>query len=368
MSLINQMLRDLENRNTTNDAPSTLQDNIRVTQLPASKMSLLIWSLLAFIAIGGTYWAYRYSKTLAKAKTPPAIVVDNIKKVPIPNSPYEKVLAAPNAVNDTAPKAEQKPPENTTTQPVPVAQPVAVQPVSAVQTAPAVQALVPAVEPKPPAQSVQTEPKVVAATSPVKKPIAPKPAPIKETSVKQQADLLYRKVENNYEDYSAVDKLEQVLQLDPRHLKARLLLAKTLHNQGRVNKTAEFLDQSLDLFPDNLQFINTRAQLFLQQKDPNGALKTLQRVDLTNSTNETHLSLLAATYQQLQSFANAAKVYQRLVTVNPEKAENWLGFALAQEKLGNPKLAREAYQQALSKNTLKESIVSYIKQRLMELR
>jgi len=77
---------------------------------------------------------------------------------------------------------------------------------------------------------------------------------------------------------------------------------------------------------------------------------------------------LAATYQQLQSFTNAANVYQKLVSVNPEKAENWLGFALAQEKLGNPKLAREAYQQALSKNTLKPSVVSYIKQRLSELR
>ena len=36
---------------------------------------------------------------------------------------------------------------------------------------------------------------------------------------------------------------------------------------------------------------------------------------------ETTLCNLAATYQQLQSFANAAKVYQRMVTVNPEKAE-----------------------------------------------
>ncbi len=145
-------------------------------------------------------------------------------------------------------------------------------------------------------------------------------------------------------------------------------MAKTLHNQGQVNKTAEFLDQSLALFPDNLQFINTRAQLFLQQKNPSGALTTLQRVDLTNASNETYLSLLAATYQQQQSFGNAAKVYQRLITVNPDKAENWLGLALSEEKLGDPKLAREAYQQALSKNTLKESIRSYIKQRLTELR
>lgn len=361
MSLINQMLRDLESRNAPNNAPTTLQHNIQVTPPSPSKTPLLLWSLLAIIATGGTYAAYQYSKTLT-TKTPPAIVTDNIKKDPTPIASYEKVLAAPNAVIDPAPKIELKPSENTTIQPASVAQPVpAVQPT-------------PTVQPKPPTQPVQTAAAVQTAPEivpepPIKKmPIASKPALIESTTAKQQADVLYRQAENNSEDYSVTYKLEQALKLDPRHLRARLLLAKTLHNQGQVSKTAEFLDQSLALFPDNLQFINTRAQLYLQQKDPNGAFKTLQRIDLTNNSNETYLSLLAATYQQLQSFANAAKVYQRLVNVNPEKAENWLGLALSQEKLGNPKLSREAYQQALSKNTLKESITSYIKQRLTELR
>ena len=329
MSLINQMLRDLESRNITGNEPSILPHNIKATQVPASKMPLLVWSVWVIVAMGCAYWTYQYSKT------PSAIVADSIKKIPIPIpvSSYETLLAAPNAVTDTEPKTAQKSPENIITQPVP--------------TVPAVQAMA-----------------EVAVSPPIKKmPIVPKPA-----RVKHPADLLYRQAENNVGDSSTVDKLEQVLKLDPRHLKARLLLVKALHNQGEISKAADFLDQSLALFPDNLQFINTRAQLFLQQKNPDAALKTLQRINLVNSSNESYLSLLAATYQQLQSFANAAKVYQKLLTVNPEKAENWLGFALAQEKLGNSKLAREAYQQALSKNTLKESIVGYIKQQLIELR
>ncbi|MCK9395661.1 MAG: tetratricopeptide repeat protein [Methylobacter sp.] len=362
MSLINQMLRDLESRNTANNAPPALQQNIQATQAPASKLPFLLWSLLAIIAAGGVYWAYQYSKTLTKS--PPVIVAnnDNVKKDPMPIAPYETVLATPNAVTGTAVKIEQKPPGNTTTQSVQVDQRV-----PAAQT-------IPTAQPTPPAQPVQTASTIQAAPTiaepPIKNnPIIPKPALIKQITAKQQADLLYRQVENNFEDYSATYKLEEILKLDPRHLKARLLLAKKLHNQGQINKTAEFLDQSLALFPDNLQFINTRAQLFLQQRNPNGALKTLQRINLaSNSNDETYLSLLAATYQQQQSFTNAAKVYQRLVTINSEKAENWLGLALSQEKLGNSKFAREAYQQALSKNTLKESIVSYIKQRLTELR
>lgn len=359
MSLINQMLRDLESRSTTNNEPSILQHNVRVMRPPASKMRFWLWGLLSIIAIGGTGWAYQYSNTLVK--TAPVSVADNIKKDPLPVAPYEKVLAAPNAIAHAAPKIEPKVAENTATQAAPVVQPT-----------PAVQAA--AAQPKLPAKPVETAPVVQAAVetvteAPVKKmPLVSKSAAVNAGTAKQRADQLYHQAENNFDSYSAVYKLEQALALDPRHLKARLLLAKTLHNQGQVNKTAEFLDQSLALFPDNLQFINTRAQLYLQQRNPGGALKTLKGIDLTDSSNETYLSLLAATYQQLQSFNNAANVYQRLVTVNPEKAENWLGLALAQEKLGNSRFARESYQQALSRNTLKESIVSYIKLRLIELR
>jgi MSHA biogenesis protein MshN len=354
MSLINQMLRDLESRNTANNEPSTLQHNIQITQPSQSKTPILLWSLLAVVTAWATYSAYQYSKSPAKAA--PVIIPDTVKKDPPPILSYEKVLAAPNAVTDPAPKIEFKPSENTTIQPVPAAQPEPPpqpkQPTQPIQTAAA----------------AQTASKIVAEPSEKKMPLASKqPIPVKPATAKQQADLLYQQAENNLSDYSAISKLEQALQLDPRHLKARLLLAKALHNQRQINRTAAFLDQSLSLFPDNLQFINTRAQLYLQQKNPSAALKTLQSIDLLNSSNETYLSLLAASYQQLQFFADAAKVYKKLVSINQEKAENWLGLALSQEKLGNSKLAREAYQQALSKNTLNESITNYIKQRLAEL-
>ncbi len=360
MSLINQMLRDLESRSTTHNEASVLQHTIQAASPPASKMRFLLAGVLALIAAGGAYSAFQYSKT--PVKNPPLIAADRTKKDPLPSVSYERVLAAPNAIINPAQKIEQKPAERTMSQPVPVAQPAL-----AVETVTAVQSVAP-VKPAPPAAPVQ------AALAPPPEPplkkisAVPKPALSKPKTARQQADALYRQAENNVEGYSVINKLEQVLALDPRHLGARLLLAKTLHNQGQINKTAEFLDQSLAFFPDNLQFINTRAQLYLQQKNPGGALKTLQRVDSADSSNEVYLSLLAAAYQQLPSFNNASKVYQRLVSINPEKAENWLGLALAQEKLGNSKFAREAYQQALSKNTLKETVVSYIKQRLIEQR
>lgn len=367
MSLINQMLRDLEKRNSTNNTPPLLQHNIQVTQSPKSKFRLLLWGILSLGITAGTYWAYQNSQALYK--TQPTTITDNTKITPAPIAPYEKVLSAPNAIISSALISEQKLPDNPAVQlpsKAPQAAPMAhtditvsstPEPQPVTSTAP-IQAI---------NQNTSSAPETLSEQRSPKPPVAPKLLPVKQTN-RQAIESLYNQAENNPGDLSAIYKLEQALKLDPRHLKARLLLAKTLYNQGQAIKTAEFLDQSLVLFPDNLQFINTRAQLFLQQKDPNGALRTLQRVGLENSSNETYLSLLAATYQQLQSFTNAAKVYQKLVAVNPEKAENWLGLALSQEKLGNSKLAHDAYQQALNKNTLKESVAIYVKQRITELR
>jgi Tfp pilus assembly protein PilF len=335
MSLINQMLRDLESRNPANKPSSILHDNIKVAEAPGSKTPIIIgMSVVLIVAAGGGYWAYEKTQ----AEDPPTVVAENIKKDIAPIAPYEDVMDA------QCRQTNQRTKGNGNQSPV-------------VRAAPVVQ----------PSQPVKVG-VVVVLCHRKKMPVTPKPAQSKRVSSKQQADLLFHQVENNFEGYLAVPKLEQVLKLDPRHLKARLLLAKTLHNQGQVDKTADFLDQSLALFPDNLQFINTRAQIFLQQKNPNGALKTLQHVELANSSNEAYLSLLAASYQQQQSFSNAASIYQRLVAVNPDKAESWLGLALSHEKLGNAKLAREAYQQALGKNTLKPSVADSIKQRLIELR
>lgn len=356
MSLINQMLRDLETRKSSNNTPPTLQLNVQATQPLSSKTPLLLWSLLTIAITGGIYLAYQYNAT--QAEISPVVVVEHNQKDQVPVVSYEKVLAAPNAITASSSPIEPKQSENTTSHTAQVAQP-----------APEIQPA-PMVQPKPPAQPVsaaQPFPEIIAGTTAKKMPTPPKQAS-ESTSAKQQAEALYRQAESNSEDFSADNKLEQALNFDPRHLKARLLLAKKLHNQGLVSRTAEVLDQGLALFPGNLQFINARAQLYLQQKNPIDALKTLQHIELASSSNETYLSLLAATYQQLQSYADAVKVYQRLVAVNPEKAENWLGLALSQEKIGNPRLAIEAYQHALNKNTLKDSITSYIRLRLNELR
>jgi tetratricopeptide (TPR) repeat protein len=129
----------------------------------------------------------------------------------------------------------------------------------------------------------------------------------------------------------------------------------------------EFLDDSLALFPNNLLFIKTRAHLYVQQKNFAAAVNILERIDADTVDDSPFLALLAAGYQQLQHFPQAARIYQRLSQIQPDKAENWLGLAIAQDKLNQSQAAVQAYRQALDKKTLNAEVVSYIKQRLTAL-
>lgn len=382
MSLINQMLRDLESRNLKKtEAPESLQHTIQIKQNRALKLPRsVVWALLLFAAIGGTYWSYQYSNQLVSNPAPAAESPKPVTpQTTTPTEPKSNPAGITTKPDQTAPV--QPPIEPIAALPVnPAPEPLAINkepPVVQVTTPTSVQTPVhPLTTEHPPEQKTNSEVITVpvaessATVVPlsIKKQSAIPPGWSKQTSTKQRAELLFHQAENNQEDYSTIAKLEQVLALDPKYLAARLLLTKILYNHGQVGKTASLLDQSLALFPDNLQFINTRAQLFLQQHNPRSALSTLQRINAGNIDNETYLSLLAASYQQLQLSANAAKIYQHLVSMNPEKAEYWLGFALTQENQGNLKLAREAYNQALSKSALKDSITRFIRKRLTELK
>jgi len=196
----------------------------------------------------------------------------------------------------------------------------------------------------------------------------PKDQTIKKPSNKQKAEHYFLLAEKQQHHSDKQKNLELAILLNPQHINARLLLTNTLLQQGLTIQSAKLLDQSLVLFPQNLQFITLRSQLFLQQKQAQDALNILHLIDENYVQDETYLSLLAAAYQQNNDNFNSLKTYQKLLNINPQKAEYWLGLAIALEKQGYPQQARNAYQQALDKNTLKPVILSYIKQRISILK
>lgn len=150
-------------------------------------------------------------------------------------------------------------------------------------------------------------------------------------------------------------------------LSARLAQVKTLVQENQLDQASAYVEQSLREMPDNTQLINAQAQLLLQQKQAPAAINVLQKHAAKHAQDETYHTLLAAAYQETGASHQAAIAYQQLIKKRPEKAEYWLGLALAQENNGNKAAAEKAYTAALMKKNLPAPVIDYINQRLTEL-
>jgi len=324
MSLLNQVLQDLEKRNA--DQPANLQNTDLLDQLkpakPAPKNNAALIILFSILILSSIYPSYRFiSKQLApqtNTQIKPIVVVAT--------SSAQKHVAT----KTTTSKPEEKP------QKIPA---VAIKPTPAITPT------------KIAAPKIQKTKKI---TTVIK-------------SKSSTAAIYFARAKKSQDLSTQQSLLEKTLQLDPKHFPAHLLLANNLLRQGTSDRAILSLQKSLTQLPRNIALTNILAQLYLQAQQTTNALNTLLSINPTTTQNETFLSLLAASYQQANDAQNSSTIYQKLLIINPQKAEYWLGLAMAYEKLNQATHAVTAYQQALNKNSLKPSIVSYINQRISQL-
>jgi len=333
MSLLNQVLQDLEKRNAKNIPEPPQVSKFKAVILSQSRSYYFPFAILCIVGIITII-------IFTDQETPEILEKQSTVKLSI-----AKKRVVVQTSNNITKKIQQKKPSA----------PKAVRSKNKTQTAKKI-------------QTNKQQPKSENITR--QKTIKEKPEnkPVKKLSNKQKAEHYFSLAEKQQPNSDKQKNLELAIQLNPQYIKARLLLTNTLLQQGLTSQSANLLDQSLKLFPQNLQFITLRSQLFLQKKQAQDALNTLHHIDENHVANETYLSLLAAAYQQNNDNFNSLNTYQKLLTINPHKAEYWLGLAITQEKQGHPQQALDAYQQALNKNKLQPAIVSYIKERIRVLK
>ena len=350
MSLINQMLRDLEQRN--NPTPKLTPINPKNIPLMREQAHSRTHSLgliigLLSLAAGWLIWD-RASQLdakpdLASAKVEATIPTNDGKKE------TQAMYAEPVIEEQTLP--ETKSPDEQIAAPQQAALAIAPIPAATVQ-----------------AKNQEPAPATITPKANIKPKVAAKPSdnkPIKPR--RNSAEALYRQADNSASRMMRKENLREVLDIDPRHLPARQKLLGLLLQERSTLELKTFLNDSLALFPTHLGFISALARYQIQQKDFSGAIATLERVDNFTINDFQYLSLLAASYQQQQFYTKALPIYQKLSQLQPDKAENWLGLGICADKLQQPSSAARAYQRALQRNSLSNEVVDYIKQRLSAL-
>lgn len=332
MSLINQMLRDLQQHGRRPDTglPPGLSAGPVSTRQPAIGRLAKLGLILAGLAGVGLLWGA--SGWLADRFAP---------------------ADGPAAVQGAASPAPPALPITVTAEPVAAPAVAAPAPASAVVAqarpfaAPAARrAAAPATAPQP----EFLPPDDAAPLHPDRLPGAvPSTTPPRFEHPYRQAELAYREAQAAARPEAKLAALQQALVAYPGHMPARELLAVTLAAAGRRDEALTVLEEGLQIVPDYTPLRKQAADLLLAGGDPAGAAKILIGPGLPRVATDPELHrLLARVYEQLGEPFLAAQTYRNLLVNAPRDGALWVALGTVLERSGQFDEARQAYRQALA--------------------
>ncbi|GMR16495.1 MAG: tetratricopeptide repeat protein [Gammaproteobacteria bacterium] len=166
------------------------------------------------------------------------------------------------------------------------------------------------------------------------------------------------------------EHLRKALSLYIPHIKAREMLAGIYIKSGHFINAAELLNEGVKISPEYPLFAKLYARVLLEQNNPQLAIKILKQGSASVAMNvePDYYALMAATYQRVKNHAKAVDIYLQLVKIRPAAGVWWLGLGISLEKSGKNKEALEAYQRAQKTGSLKAGLVKFTNNRVSALR
>ena len=347
MSLINQMLKDLEKRRSRDlETSESLSNNITWETRPESRgfdfqtLTLMAILLALVTVIAYLFWERsEYKEELLTAVNKQAVTVNNQKQKKS-KSKYTKPLKQTVAKKSVVKKQTA---------------------IKTTSTAASNQSYTEAVETDNVIGSDEVE-----NDTPIK--LNKKHRPL---NYKQLAEIEYKK------GYLALqrgrmrqgkERLREALSLYAPHLKSREMLAGIYIKSGRYVEAAELLREGIKVVPTYSLFTKLYARVLLEQNNPLLAIKVLERGATALDVESDYHALLAATYQRVKNHEKAIAIYLQLVKVKPQIGIWWLGLAISLEKSGKNKEALDAYQRAQKTGSLKSGLVKFTNNRVSALK
>ncbi|HEX6733490.1 MAG TPA: tetratricopeptide repeat protein [Azonexus sp.] len=363
MSLINDVLRNLEANRPDDLAGHNLQREIR--SLPAAppprhgRRQILLGLLLLAVAGGAWYGHDRLDAWLLPE--PPA---------PLPAAVAPPVPAAPVAVHAPPPAP---PPENVLiAQQLLAAPPVAVPAAVPVAAAPPLQA--PAAPAAPPLATAPPAALPVAPAQPKTEAtpaVAPAAVKIEKSPVlatpHDRAEADWRRAEAALaggRGEEGREALRSALRHDPGHVQVRQALLRNLLDGRRIDEAVVVLQDGLELQPAQAGWAMSLARLQLELGDPAAADRTLARTQGFAENSADYAGFQGHLKTRLGAHRQAAAHYQRATRLVPGDGRWWLGLGLALESDGRSAESREALRRALATGTLAGELAAVAEQHL----
>ncbi len=158
---------------------------------------------------------------------------------------------------------------------------------------------------------------------------------------------------------------EEVLLLLPEHETARKQLAALWYGKKAYQDAINLLSQGIALAPKAEEMRLMTARIYFEQGQARQAVNILNPV---NHSERVELQiLLASAAAEVNEHEVASAAYQKLLLLEPTVGRWWLGLAVSLDSQGQFKPASNAYNQAINKGNLSIDAVRFARQRLAEL-
>ncbi|MBY0265806.1 MAG: tetratricopeptide repeat protein [Burkholderiales bacterium] len=373
MSVINQMLIDLERRRASGEERNRIPDHVRA--LPGAPLPAVDWRappLLAAVALGvlllatGAAWWWRdalpwwpsgLKQTLVTL--PPADESGNITRrmslelAQLPADTAGEGLSAQSII---------------VTQPPEWAEPRGGVPKAA------------AVEPAPASAMVATATVTASAKPPVEAPSAKAeksqasmtaPAQInrreREQTPRQRAESEYARgaaALHQGRHAEARAAFEEALQIEPALHSARQALVGLMVDARQPAEAVRLLQDGLQLAPSQPGFAMMLARLQVERGELDAGVQTLARSLEYAASNADYAAFYAGLLQRQQRHAQAVEMFDRALRLRPGNGVWLLGMGLSLEALGRGNEAQEAFRRARASGNLPADLQNYADQRI----
>lgn len=411
MSVINQMLKDLDRRRQAAQGNGRLHVRELLGRLkedlPVTRRQMVLLATMLCVVVGGL-WFWQSHKAIAapsvshrrseKPVAPLAAVSDHAAATPAPAAPTQaQPEQAPVSIADMSPQppginqpftgvvAAVKPEiAATPSAPVVVAAKVenltpVTKPVTSLAERSAETASVPMAESAEPAPRTAEPPAQMTVATPSAKPAklradaAQKPlvplriSPSTPTPVNVYSQAQQQMASGDFG--GAMETLRQALADAPDDARVRLALADIHVNLGQQEKARDVLREGLRRGRGEPELSTLYAKLLAEKGDGEQAIAVLNdALAIPGGNNKAELlAFAAALHQRAGDYAQAERSYRLLLQQQSDNAPWLMGLAIAMEKQGKNAEALEAFQQALYSGGLTPPVQRYISEQIRAL-
>ncbi|HJW26234.1 MAG TPA: tetratricopeptide repeat protein [Rhodocyclaceae bacterium] len=361
MSLINDMLRDLEARRAGELAKPDLQREIR--PLPEVRRSFLptlvaiLAGLLATIAAAAAVWwqADRWIEGRAEVESSavPAAQPSTPASAPVPVEISADTVTEVLRLSEelSSQPVEEAPPE---TSPVP-------KPKAPLASRPANE----------PAAAVTTRKEPAPAKSAPVQDAAASEGNIEKTVVlgtpRERADAEYRRAQTLAAAGGAasalVDALQAALKQDKTYNPPRQLLLKVYLESRRIDEAIALLQEGVEQQPGQIGWTMSLARLQVERGDVAAGERTLARFAAYGGGNAEYLGFHGHLLNRLGQYREAAERYTAASRIAPADGRWWFGLGQALEGSGRGDDARGAFRRALEAGNLTADLMVMAEQK-----